>query len=279
MAPPFQVPKVVRSSQVVLLAALVLYSAWVLIGPDDPTPLRDEWFNSAILVYATILVLWRAAKPYPDRLVWALMALGMFLWTVGNVVFVFYFAKLDPIPFPTVSDGLYLMLYPCVAGALVLLLYYRIGSAPIGAWFDGMLVALATAAFGWLAIKGIVDNSSGSEAAIITNSAYPIADMALLCLLVGIFSFLGWRAGSMWGCLAVGIVLFTVTDTTYLWKIAADTYDVGSVVDIGWSAGLVVIAAAAWMPYRTVRSVPVLTRQLVVPIVLAVAAFSLMIYA
>ena len=262
-----------------LVVGLVLYSAWVLFGPADPNTLRDDWFNSAIQVYATALVLWRAAKPYPDRLVWAFIGLGMFLWTAGDIIFVFYFAKFDPIPFPTISDGLFLMLYPCVAGSLVLLLYYRIGSAPIGAWFDGMLVALATAAFGWLAIKSIVDNSSGSQAAIITNAAFPIADMALLCLLVGIFSFLGWRAGAMWWCLAAGIVLFTVTDTVYLWQIAASTYQVGSVVDIGWTVGLVVIAAAAWLPYGTVRSVPVLRRQFIVPVIIAIAAFALMIYA
>ena len=40
-----------------LVVGLVLYSAWVLFGPADPNTLRDDWFNSAIQVYATALVL------------------------------------------------------------------------------------------------------------------------------------------------------------------------------------------------------------------------------
>ena len=63
----------------------------------------------------------------------------------------------------------------------------------------------------------------------------------------------GWRLGRSWTLLMAGFVLFAVTDTAYLFQIANDTYQEGTIVDAGWVLSSALIALAVWQPSAVTR--------------------------
>ncbi len=271
-------PWPIKSLLAVIYCLLLGYVSWTLFGSREPNPLRDESLVTVILLASVLVVVLRASMKLPDRVAWAVLALGLFAWSFGNAIYVFYISYLDPVPFPSISDAFFLAMYPCVAVAVLMLARRNLDRAPLGAWFDGLLVALATAAYGWLVISSIVSEGTGSTTAIVTNAAYPIADILLICVLVAIFGFFGGRPGPMWWCLAAGVILFALTDTLYLLQIANDTYAVGSPIDVGWAIGIVVIATSAWLaPPASNRRVDS-SLAWIVPAAISVSAFGLLLY-
>jgi diguanylate cyclase (GGDEF)-like protein/putative nucleotidyltransferase with HDIG domain len=58
----------------------------------------------------------------------------------------------------------------------------------------------------------------------------------------------GWRIGRAWGLIAAGLVVFAVSDCLYLFQTAAGSYIAGGATDLGWLAGSVLLAWAAWQP-------------------------------
>ena len=114
------------------------------------------------------------------------------------------------------------------------------------AWLDGAITGLAIAALATAFIfQPIVDASTGGAAAVATNLAYPIGDVALLSLVVAVFALSSWRPGRAWIMIGVGLALLAVADAIYLVQIANETY-VGGFVDVLWPAAILIVAAASW---------------------------------
>jgi two-component system cell cycle response regulator len=54
----------------------------------------------------------------------------------------------------------------------------------------------------------------------------------------------------VWALLASGLIVFSVSDCLYLYQTAAGSYVFGSPTDLGWIAGGLLLAWAAWQPQR-----------------------------
>jgi two-component system cell cycle response regulator len=151
-------------------------------------------------------------------------------------------------PFPSPADAGYLAIYPGSYIALVLLLRARAGRIPPNLWLDGLITSLAVAALGAALVFGVVASTEGSVAAVATNLAYPLGDLALLAFVMGVVTVTGWRPGRTWVLIAVGFGLFAVIDTIYLYQAALGTYVEDKILDAGWPAMYVLVAFAAWQP-------------------------------
>lgn len=274
------IPLGVRLALGVLVTAAVSYAVWLEWGPEGRTTWRDDVLYNGLLVFATTVIAARALLRNADRGAWAVLAVAMGFWTAGDIVYTLWISWMDPQPSPSVADWLWLSFYPLAYLGLILLAVSRVRHPPAAMWLDGLLAALAAAAFGWLAVSPIVAGTTGSPAALATNAAYPIADILLLCLLAGMMSVMRWHADRAWWLLAAGFALFAVFDTFYLLQVASETYQVGTVLDAGWLAAFVVIAFAAWQPSRGAGAAPIGVRALAaVPAAIVVAAFGLLIFA
>jgi len=120
---------------------------------------------------------------------------------------------------------------------------------------DGVIGALAMGAAGAAALFGpIVEATGGSTLAIATNLAYPLGDLALVALVVGVMPFLRWQLGRAWILLTLGIVVFGISDSFYLFRIAEGTYETGTILDAGWVVGAAVIALAGWQKPALVKT-------------------------
>ncbi|MEA2396463.1 MAG: hypothetical protein QOK25_19 [Thermoleophilaceae bacterium] len=267
-------------SCVLMLAGYSLH-ALGLLGGANLHDFFQKWINDAIVLVCAAACVWRAFAGREDRWAWALIGLGMTSWAAGNVYYSIFLINVDPLPIPSVADGLWLGIYPPVYIALVLLARRRVHKTDAGLWLDGVIAALAVSSVcGAVVVQAVLTGVKGSSLpTLLTNLAYPVGDLVLLALVVAVCALNSWRLGARWMLLACGFVAFTVTDGFFLVQNAAGTYKVGTIVDAGWLAAAMLVAFAAWAPERelTTRAFEGV-RTLVLPVIAGLTALGTMVY-
>src|SRR5215218_686866 len=229
------------------LAAFMLHATGVVAA--DLNGLFDNWIYNGLLVLASVGCLARAAAIRHERGAWLLMGLGIAAWTAGDLHYTFYLSGLDDPPFPSIGDAFYLAFYPLAFAALLMLLRSRLSGHLRTLSVDGATAALAAAAAAAGVLFAFVrGETGGSPAAIVTNLAYPLGDVLLLALVIGVFALTGWRPGRAWTLIGAGIIAVTIADAAYLVQVAAGTYVEGGVYDAFWPAAMLLLALAAWGP-------------------------------
>ena len=215
-------------------------------GPTSDL-LSGSWLYISILMGASAAILVRAATLPRERLAWSLIGLGVLGWSMGDVYWRSVMADLADPPFPSPADALYLSFYPAVYAGLVLLVRARVRHFHASQWLDGLAAALIIAAVATaFLLPTILDGSTGSAAAVVTNLAYPIGDLIVLGLVVALAALTNWRPGRATGLLAVGCLFVAAADVLFLLRAAnGTTADLG-VSELLWPCGMVVIGFAAW---------------------------------
>jgi diguanylate cyclase (GGDEF)-like protein len=233
------------------LCLLAAFTAHVAVGFGGPgaAALFNTWVYNALMLTSAAACLLRAALIRRERGAWALLGVGLLLYTGGEIYYAAALAGQASVPIPSPADGGYLAFYPLAYAALILLLRARIGTFPVARWLDGAIVGSAVAALAAaFALGPIVDASSeGQTLAVATNLAYPIADLTLLTMVATAASFTGWRPGRSWAVLGAGLLLLAVSDGVYLLQAAQGTYVEGTILDAGWPCGVLLVACAAWI--------------------------------
>lgn len=233
------------------LCLLVAFTARALLGfgGHNTHVLFNTWIYNALMLTSAAGCLLRAALVRRERLAWALLGVGLLLFAGGDIYFAAVLAEQATVSIPSPADGGYLAFYPLAYVALIVLLRARIGTFPVARWLDGAIVGSAVAALAAaFALGPILDASSeGQTLAVATNLAYPIADLTLLTMVATAASFTGWRPGRSWAVLGAGLLLLAVSDGGYLLQSAKGTYVEGTILDVGWPFGVLLVACAAWI--------------------------------
>jgi diguanylate cyclase len=232
------------------LVALAAHEAHLLGGHD-----LDGFFNDglsvALLAAVTGLTVARAALVRAERWVWIALALALALWTAGELYYVLAIEYATSPPSPSVSDAAWLLFYPPAYAALVLLVRAHVRRFHASVWLDGAIGALAVAALGaTLVLEPVIRTTHGSFATVATNLAYPLGDVLLTTFVIGVFALTGWRPGRTWLLIGVSFVMLAVADDIYLFRVASNTYQVGTLLDVLWPAGMTLLAYAAWQRPR-----------------------------
>ena len=265
-----------------LVALTVAYAVLAASGAGTAAlrNVASRWGTGALMLGAVVLMLARAARERRERLAWTLLALGLAAWQAGNQYYWVVLEGLEEPPFPSPADAGFLALLPLAYAAIVLLVRARMPRFPASVWLDGLVGATAVAALtAALVLEPVLSATDGDLATVATNLAYPVGDLLLLAFTAGVYALSGWRPGRTWALLAAGLVVFAVTDVLYLAEVAAGTYATGGPLDVGWPAGSVLMALAAWQrPREGVLELRGL-RVLVVPFAFAVAALGLLVAA
>jgi diguanylate cyclase (GGDEF)-like protein len=74
--------------------------------------------------------------------------------------------------------------------------------------------------------------------------AYPIADLILVSVVAATISTQGFSRRGL--VLGLGVIIFALTDFLYLWQHINGSYFMGSMLDVGWIVGLLLIAESFW---------------------------------
>ncbi|MGZ4436724.1 MAG: putative bifunctional diguanylate cyclase/phosphodiesterase [Nocardioidaceae bacterium] len=225
-----------------------------------------------------LAVLAAAGTAGPGRLGWVLIGLGPLSYLLGDVAWDLWVRHLSPVPYPSVADAGYLLMYPLVYAGLVLLFRSQAGRVPLALWLDGIVGGLGIGAVAASYVLGpVLRVGYGRPAMVATNLAYPVADLVLVVELVAMLSILGRGAGLRWLLLLGGCTVLAVTDAGYLMMTAAGSYTSPSPVDHGWQLAFLLMAlAAATRPGRS-RPLGAVTPVALVPLFSALAATAVLV--
>ena len=234
----------------VLVVSLALFSTGAV-----QRPAAAGWaFAYDVVLYNVIyitgaVIAWRTARRSPrEGVAWRAIAVALLLNTAANLYYTLFLAHLDPVPIPSVADVLYLASYPALYVALISLIRSRVPRFHPSMWLDGLIGALgATALAVALVLAPSLKIVDGPKAAVLTNLAYPIADVLLLAVLFAVGAILGVRRDRTLLWIAVGLVANLVGDTVYLNRASEGTYIEGGWLDLTWLLG---VAFMAWGAHR-----------------------------
>ena len=246
-------PRAAKGAVGCLLAASFLgYVSYVAGAWSDP--LTEDLFGTgayeATFVGAALVCLLRALLVPRERLGWALIGLAIACYAAAEIFYIVEVGGGGELPVPSLADLGWLAFYPIAYAGLIVLVREQLGSFPAIRWLDGLVAGGAAAA---LAAALVLDpivaaSTSGSTTEVAINLAYPIADLTLLALVLAVAALSGWRPRVGWLVLGVGLLVTAAADVAYLFEAAQGTYVEDGLIDVAWLLGIVLVAAAAWLP-------------------------------
>ncbi len=177
-------------------------------------------------------------------------------------------------PYPSPADVGYLLFYPLAYAGLALLVRARAQEINWRLWMDGAIAALGTAALGAAFVFDYVaGRTEGSSIEILTTLAYPLGDIAMLAMVVGVIALTGWRPGRTWSLLLAGLAALVVADIAYTLQLTEEALPSGSWVEPVYLVSAVCMAASVWQPAEAAEIAPPTEsgerREVVVPAVFA----------
>jgi diguanylate cyclase (GGDEF)-like protein len=218
--------------------ALVALHDWAGIGGFDAFlngPLYD-----AIIVSAGLACLLKARGAGAERRAWIVIAAAIFSWAAGEIYWTAEIEGNPSAPYPSPADIGYLVFYPLAVAGLVLLVRARAHQLDWRLWIDGLIAALGTAALGAAVVfEFVADRTTGSTLEVVTTLAYPLGDIALVSLVVGVVALTRWHPGATWTLLLAGLATMGVADIAY----TLQTNGVG-ILSGDWVEPIYLLAAA-----------------------------------
>jgi len=183
---------------------------------------------------------------------WApvLLGVGILSWVLGQAIFTYYEWVLgQPPPLPSIADVGYLSVYPFLLLGILLLPARPIPVASrTRIALDGLMIMTGAVTFSWYFILGpVMRQGSETILAKAVSSAYPLADIVLIACLIILASrpeeHTLLPAVSL---LALGLTLIVVADTNFAYWSLHDAYATGTLPDVGWSLGYMLVALGAF---------------------------------
>jgi diguanylate cyclase (GGDEF)-like protein len=279
---PLQDSRSRRLAFAAIALALAGEAAHALFGLGGPS--LDGFFNNGVYTgveFAAVgLAFLRVVRVPENRLAWALITIGLACWASGDLLWAVWLEDLAHPPYPSIADALYLLEYPAIYGGLLLLMRRQFRHAGVAVWLDGLVVGLSTAALGAALIYPDVLAASSSSTAVAVNLAYPLGDLLLLVFIAVGFALTGWRPGSQWLLLGIGLLVTAGADMVFVYQEANGTYASGRILDTMWPLSMALLALAAWQPapHETDRG-RFNRHTIVLPALFGVLAFGLLISA
>ena len=184
-----------------------------------------------------------SARP-PFRLPWLALGGAAAGWTIASAAWRLGATGLASGWFTDNWNYFYLSVY-AVALAAVALLIRALADESDGDWLDGAIAGLAVAAAGTAVVYQPIREHAHSVSSAALSAAYPAADIVLLAVLVAGAALTRAKPLPVWGLLCAAFATWFVGDVLYVFRIIADTYRIGGLLDVTWSAGFGLIASAA----------------------------------
>ncbi|MEA2468365.1 MAG: hypothetical protein QOJ57_2491, partial [Thermoleophilaceae bacterium] len=191
------------------------------------------WSYALLMGGAAAAAVARVVVEPRQRLAWALIAMGLACWALGDLVYWLDGDRLD-----ATSGVLYFLRYIAFLGGLRILR----GKPPMSPALAIVLLALATL-WSWVVFGDVVAGAGSGDVAVAFTVAYSLLDLVLLAGVLLTLAARGWRFDWPLAALAGGFVLLAVADSLYAHQIAAGTYRDGTALAALWPAAALCVAA------------------------------------
>jgi signal transduction histidine kinase len=194
----------------------------------------------------------------PTRLLqWYVLAFGLLILVLGEVVFTYYENVLGiESPFPSVADAFYLVAMPCLVAGVMLV--HR-GHVPTHQWanlIDALIIATVAGMLSWIFLmEPQTHDQTHSLLERLISISYPLMDLVLLIAALQLWLVSEKRLPTHY-LLNVSLVSLLIADTAYAATLMGGTYETGHPLDAGWLLFYVLFGAAALHPSMIALSEP-----------------------
>jgi two-component system, sensor histidine kinase and response regulator len=237
------------------ILVVVGFVAWVelRIGGDQGVTAFDDIGEGVAAFIAAVLCSQAARHTVGrQRLGWMLLSASAATWCAGEIVWSVYEVGMGiSVPFPSAADAGFLGAIPlAAAGILAFFSPARGTSTRFRLWLDGTIILLALFFVSWtLGLKSVVEDTTGPLLETIVSVAYPLGDIVIGTILVLAIRRARDEAHGRLLLLLGGLAANSLADSAFAYLTASGAYGtVGSVLDVGWVAGYLMIGLAALWP-------------------------------
>ena len=239
-----------RALAVLLLGGTVVVTAhyWLGVGEDLDFAIGGPLY-AAIVLGAGVACLIRASDYRRERAAWLLIGLAILFWGAAEIYWTAAIENNPSAPYPSPADVGYLVFYPLAYAGLVMLVRARAHEINWRLWMDGLIAALGTAALGTAFVFDFVaDQTSGTTLEMLTTLSYPLGDIGMLALVVGVIALTGWRPGRTWSLLLAGLAALVIADIAYTLQATEGALPGGEWINPIYLIAAVSLGAAVWQP-------------------------------
>src|SRR5918994_1119870 len=184
------------------------------------------------------------------RRAWALLAASAASWAIGQATWVWFehLARRE-LPFPSLADVGYLEAIPLAVAAMPAF-PGRAERATLQArsLLDGAVIATSLLYTSWSLVLGPVFRAG--EGGVLEQAialAYPVGDVVLATIVFVVVARIR-VGGAPVLLLGAGLLSLAVAETSFAYLTQEGSYSTGSLSDVGWFAGYLLVAAAARRP-------------------------------
>ena len=232
--------------QVYLVVGALICALYVFVPPfAESGPVFNLLGLSPVIA---ILVGVRRYRPV-SRSPWRWFALGFLLFWAGDL-YTYSYPRLfhHEVPFPSIGDAAYLVVYPALMAGLLILVRRRNPERDRAGLIDSLIITLGLSLISWVAlIQPTLHDDGLSTVAKLVSIAYPVGDILLLAAAIRLAVDTGARRPAFY-LLASSIVALLATDFAYGLVTLAGAYDGQVWLDVGWISFYLLWGAAALHP-------------------------------
>ncbi|WP_440696673.1 sensor histidine kinase [Clavibacter nebraskensis] len=234
----------IRGLMVAVVLADLVYLAGLLLPGDPWSPVIDVGLSLAAQWLPAVVFWLVAARTRFARAEVVLAAAAVTSNAAGDTIYAIGMDASGVLPSPSVADVAYLLFYPLMLAALVVLVRRRSRRATNAVFLDAGLAVLGSAAVLAVVLGPVLsDATSGTTLLDRTIDAlYPAFDIVLVAVVVGIGASPVLRMGPRWQSLVVGLLAITGADIAYALLDHEGAYADGTPLDVVWTAGIACLA-------------------------------------
>ncbi|MCI4658314.1 putative bifunctional diguanylate cyclase/phosphodiesterase [Cryobacterium zhongshanensis] len=192
-----------------------------------------------------------------------LTALAVSAYSLSGVLFslvYLVFAGVATDPLAIVATALFFSFYPLMVAALAVLVHRQKGRLSWGLTLDSTVGALGAASLLVVLLGPSIDRAFAQPFSLdsFVAAANPLLDIVVIAALAGVAASRSISAGRNWLLLTMGLLLFAAADIGFALTgmTIEGSYSTASPFDLGWIAGLALMALWAHRSARPVSTAP-----------------------
>ncbi|GAB3605926.1 hypothetical protein GCM10027413_13350 [Conyzicola nivalis] len=236
-----------RAIRVLIVVTIVMNLVYLgaLLLPGDPASVLINVWLALVATWLPVGVFWLVAvRTSFTRWEVILAAAGVTFNAAGDTFFSLAMDSSGNLPSPSLADLGYLLYYPLTMAALLVLVRRQSRRMTGSVLVDSTLAMLGAAAVLAVVLAPVFDDATIDSAPLDAAIAalYPLFDLLLIAIVVGISASPVLRIGPRWQFLLLGLLLFTGADIAYALLNHEDAYSSGTTLDAAWTAGVAFVA-------------------------------------
>jgi two-component system cell cycle response regulator len=258
--------------------AVVALHDWLGIGASLDFAISEALYD-AVVLGAGIACLLRASDYPRERAAWLFIGAAILGWGAAEIYWTAFIEGNASAPYPSPADLGYLVFYPLAYAGMAMLVRARVHEIRWRLWMDGLIAALGTAALGTAFVFDFVaEKATGTTLEKLTTLSYPLGDIAMLSMVVGVIALTGWRPGRTWSLLLAGLSALVIADIAFTLQSTEAALPGGEWINPIYLIAAVCLGAAVWQPAEAAEitsSHEDDRREIVVPAVFAAVMIGL----